>query len=121
MLISKCQPAFDELYKQLMEALVLRFPDCRAAAGIFIPDTDSSEIVIGAVLSQMCAENQEHVIEYARQCLNKPEELVHDQKGSACLDCLCPLPQTLHVVDVVPEFQRIRGSGVSLTRTNVGI
>ena len=56
------QQAFDTLRRLLVSTPVLAFPDC---AREFILDTDASEQGIGAVLSQVHLDGQEHVVAFA--------------------------------------------------------
>ena len=53
---SQCQIAFDHLKQYLTTAPVLAFPET------FTLDTDASDTGIGAMLSQLDDNNQEHVI-----------------------------------------------------------
>ena len=66
-----CQSAFEDLRKKLTDAPVLAFPDYSRP---FLLDTDASDTGIGAVLSQILADGQEHVIAYASRTLSKPEQ-----------------------------------------------
>ena len=66
----QCQRAFDHLKQCLTNAPVLMFPDYSKT---FILDTDASDTGIGAVLSQLDDNDQEHVIAYASRTLSKPE------------------------------------------------
>ena len=66
----QCQKAFDHLKQCLTNAPVLMFPDY---SKMFIVDTDASDTGIGAVLSQLDDNNQEHVIAYASRTLSKSE------------------------------------------------
>ena len=61
---------FDHLKKCLTNAPVLMFP---VYSKMFILDTDASGTGIGAVLSQLDDNNQEHVIAYASRTLSKSE------------------------------------------------
>ena len=63
----QCQQAFDTLRRLLVSAPVLTFPRQ------FILDTDASEQEIGAVLSQVHLDGQEHVVAFASQVLSKAE------------------------------------------------
>ena len=66
----QCQQAFDTLRRLLVSAPVLAFPDCTRE---FILDTDASEQGIGAVLSQVHLDGQEHVVAFASRVLSKAE------------------------------------------------
>ncbi len=66
----ECQEAFAELRHRLCTAPVLAFPDFTKP---FILDTDASNKGIGAVLSQLDDQNQEHVIAFASRMLSKSE------------------------------------------------
>ena len=57
-----CQSAFEDLRQKLTDAPVLAFPDYSRP---FLLDTDASDTGIGAVLSQILADGQEHVNAYA--------------------------------------------------------
>ncbi len=65
----KCQHAFEELKKVLIDSPILSYP---RTEGKFILDTDASNIGIGSVLSQM-QDGQERVIAYFSKVLSKPE------------------------------------------------
>ena len=66
----QCQQAFNTLRRLLVSAPVLAFPDCGRE---FILDTDASEQGIGAVLSQVHLDGQEHVVAFASRVLSKAE------------------------------------------------
>ena len=66
----QCQNAFETLKSVLMGAAVLALP---SEDGMFVLDTDASEIGIGAVLSQI-QNGVERPICYASQCYNKHEK-----------------------------------------------
>ena len=66
----ECQAAIHELRKRLCSTPVLAYPDFSRS---FILDTDSSNIGIGAVLSQVDKDGQERVIAYGSRALTKPE------------------------------------------------
>ena len=65
-----CQSAFSELRCRLTSAPILAFPDYSKP---FLLDTDASDTGIGAVLSQVHTDGQEHVIAYGSRSLSKPE------------------------------------------------
>ena len=67
---SECQDAFETLRCKLVTAPVLSFPDCSKT---FILDTDASDVGIGAVLSQVQDNGEEHVIAYGSRILSKAE------------------------------------------------
>ena len=64
-----CQTAFDKLKQKLTSAPVLAFP---TRDGIFVLDTDASDLAIGAVLSQLQG-GVEKVIAYGSRTLTKSE------------------------------------------------
>ena len=64
-----CQTAFNKLKEKLTSAPVLVFP---TRDGIFVLDTDASEIAIGAVLSQLQG-GVEKVIAFGSRTLTKSE------------------------------------------------
>ena len=68
---SQCQRAFDHLKQCLTTAPMLAFPDFSKT---FILDTDANDTGIGAVLSQLDDNNQEHVIAYDSRTLSKPKK-----------------------------------------------
>ena len=66
----ECQRAFNKQKSCLVSAPILAFPDFTRP---FILDTDASDMVIGAVLSQIHDDGSEHVVSYASRVLSKPE------------------------------------------------
>ena len=64
------QAAFEELRQRLVAAPILAHPDFNRQ---FILDTDASDTGLGAVLSQVDDEGQEHVIAYGSRLLSKAE------------------------------------------------
>ena len=66
----ECADAFVGLRQRLVSSPVLVFPDYRKP---FILDTDASDVGIGAVLSQIQDDGQEHVVAYASRVLTKAE------------------------------------------------
>ena len=67
---SECQTAFDHLKQCLTSAPTLAMPNWSQP---FIIDTDASDVGIGAVLSQLDKDGNEHVVAYASRILSKPE------------------------------------------------
>ena len=65
-----CQAAFETLKKCLCSAPILGYPDYSKR---FILDTDASDTGIGAVLSQLDDDGNEHVVAFASRLLTKPE------------------------------------------------
>ena len=66
----ECQCAFDLLRKRLTTAPILAYPKFKQP---FLLDTDASNSGIGAVLSQIDDEGQEHVVAYGSRLLTKTE------------------------------------------------
>ena len=66
----------------LVSTPVLAFPDCRRE---FVLDTDASDVGIGAVLSQIHTDGQEHVVAYASRVLSKAER----KYSVICRELLC--------------------------------
>jgi WD40 repeat protein len=64
------QAAFDELKSRLCSAPVMKIPDTNKP---FILHCDASSVAVGAVLSQLDEENEEHSVAYASKHLNKTE------------------------------------------------
>ena len=69
----ECQNAFEALRCTLVTAPILTLPDLSETRRPFVLDTDASDFGIGAVLSQLGADNSEHVVAYGSRCLNKSE------------------------------------------------
>ena len=65
-----CENAFSTLRSKLTTTPVLAYPDFNQQ---FILDTDASNAAIGAVLSQIGDDGQEHVIAYGSRLLTKSE------------------------------------------------
>ena len=65
-----CQQAFGKLRLLLSQAPVLAHPNFKNS---FTLDTDASDNGIGAVLSQIGEDGEEHVIAYGSRLLTKPE------------------------------------------------
>ena len=65
----ECETAFEKLKTALVSSPILSYPQNE---GIFILDTDASNVGMGAVLSQVQNE-QEKVICYFSKCFSKPE------------------------------------------------
>ena len=65
-----CENAFSTLLSKLTTTPVLAYPDFNQQ---FILDTDASNVAIGAVLSQIGDDGQEHVIAYGSKLLTKGE------------------------------------------------
>ncbi|KAA3671761.1 uncharacterized protein DEA37_0013350 [Paragonimus westermani] len=63
---AECHAAFNTLEDKLSSPPILAFSDFSPSAGLFILDTDASDLAIGAALSQRSA-NGEVVIAYARR------------------------------------------------------
>ena len=68
--ILECENAFSTLRSKLTTTPVLAYPDFNQQ---FILDTDASNAAIGAVLSQIEDDGQEHVIPYGSRLLTKSE------------------------------------------------
>ena len=66
----ECENAFSTLCSKLTTTPVLAYPDFNQQ---FILDTDASNMVIGAVLSQIGDDGQEHIIAYGSRLLTKSE------------------------------------------------
>ena len=64
-----CQSSFQELKERLMSPPILAYPE---SDGQLVLDTDASDYVAGAVLSQI-QDGQERVIAYGSKTFNKPE------------------------------------------------
>ena len=77
----KCQKAFEELKRRLINAPILRYPDFKKPFYII---TDASGIGLGAILSQKDEYGREYVIEYASRSLNNAESNYSAQE----LECL---------------------------------
>ena len=73
---SECQTAFDHLRKCLTFAPTLAMPNWTQP---FIIDTDASDAGIGAVLSQLDKEGNEHVVAYVSHLLSKAEHNVFER------------------------------------------
>lgn len=67
---SQCQEAFDMLKLLLTSAPVLSFPE---KSRVFILDTDASDVGIGATISQVGDDGQEHPVSFASKALSKSE------------------------------------------------
>ena len=67
---AECEAAFKRLKNALCSSPILSYPQ---SSGMFILDTDASNIGIGAVLSQV-QDKEEKVIEYFSSVLSKPEK-----------------------------------------------
>ena len=67
---AKCQTAFQTLKNLLCSAPILRYPDFDRE---FILQTDSSDVGLGAVLSQIDEYGREHVVAYASKTLSARE------------------------------------------------
>ena len=78
---SKCQHAFLELKRHLVEAPVLRYPDFNRP---FVLYTDASRSGLGAVLSQADDEGHEHPVAYFSSSL-KPNETHYAITELECL------------------------------------
>eukprot|EP00731_Ephydatia_muelleri_P014191 Em0007g1501a len=66
-----CQSAFDELRRCLVSSPVLAYPNYSKC---FVLDTDTSDVGIGAVLSQPSEDGSERVIAYASRSLSRQEQ-----------------------------------------------
>ena len=66
----ECDNAFSTLRHKLTTTPVLAYPDFNKQ---FILDTDASNTAIGAVLSQIQCDGQEHVVAYGSRLLTKSE------------------------------------------------
>ena len=66
----QCQIAFNTLKAALTSALVLAFP--QESGGEFVVDCDSSNVALGAALSQV-QDGQERVIAYYSKCFSRSE------------------------------------------------
>ena len=67
---AECEAAFKRLKNALCSSSLLSYPQ---SSGMFILDTDSTNIGIGAVLSQV-QDKEEKVIQYFSNVLSKPEK-----------------------------------------------
>ncbi|CAG8816940.1 20191_t:CDS:2, partial [Dentiscutata erythropus] len=67
----KQQEAFDKLKKKLMVAPVLAYPDFTKP---FILFTDTSDLALGAILSQLDSNHKEQVVAYASRSLTPAEK-----------------------------------------------
>ena len=67
---AECQTAFEELRQNLISKPVLAHPDFSQR---FILDTNASNTGLGAVLSQVDSNGQEHIIAYGSRLLSKAE------------------------------------------------
>eukprot|EP00731_Ephydatia_muelleri_P033767 Em0037g31a len=67
---AECQEAFENLRSRLTRAPLLAFPDYTLP---FVLDTDTSDLGIGAVLSQISSLGQEQVVAYGSRLLSKAE------------------------------------------------
>ena len=65
----ECQAAFERLKRELITAPVLEFPDY---TGSFILDTDASNTVLGAVLSNVIHDDERPLV-FASRVLSKTE------------------------------------------------
>lgn len=65
----ECQNSFEELKHALTSSPILAYP---RGEGLFILDCDASAVGTGAVLQQV-QDNEEHVVAYYSQVLQKPE------------------------------------------------
>lgn len=71
---SSQQTAFDQLKSCLTRAPILAYPDFRDSAGVFVLDTDASDVAIGGVLSQRQKDGSERVIAYGSRTLQSGEQ-----------------------------------------------
>ncbi len=78
---SDCQDAFDRLKRSLTEDPCLIMPDHSKP---FILHTDWSKGAVGALLSQISADNLEHLVAYASRLLTSPERNYAPTEGE-CL------------------------------------
>ena len=66
-----CSSAFDEFRRCLVSSPVLAYPDYSKC---FVLDTDTSDVGIGAVLTQPSEDGSEHLIAYASRSLSRQEQ-----------------------------------------------
>ncbi|VDL58245.1 unnamed protein product [Hymenolepis diminuta] len=69
----QCTATFEELKRRLTSAPILAFPNLSNNQGTFILDTDASNIVLGAVLSQI-QNSVEHSLAYSSKTLSNSEQ-----------------------------------------------
>ena len=78
----ECETAFEQLKANLTHSPVLKVPEVNKP---YIVYTDASDVGLGAVLSQLGGDENQHPIAYASSELKPRETCYSTQKKNKCL------------------------------------